>query len=87
MHCSLKTFHFLSVSNGPTSILTDISVILWKSHETILCCIFEKLRTLRRYVFETSQRRHGIYIFFEICLRLLKDVTEKTSFFNVFETS
>ena len=35
MHCSQKTFHLLSVSNDPTSILSNISVILWKEHETI----------------------------------------------------
>ena len=35
---------------------------------------------LLRDVFETSQRSHGKYIFFEICSRCLKDVTEKTYF-------
>ena len=35
---------------------------------------------LVRDVFETSQRSHGKYIFFEICSRCLKDVTEKTYF-------
>ena len=42
--------------------------------------IFEKPKILARDVFETSQRRHGKDIFFEICSRRLKDVTQKTSF-------
>ena len=49
--------------------------------------IFGKPKILARDVFETSQRRHGKDIFFEICPRRLKDVTQKTSFSDVFETS
>ena len=80
MHWSLKTFHFLSVSNGLTSILSDISITLWKSHETIFVCILKKPEILACDVFETSQRRRGIEIFFEIYLRRLTDVTQKRSF-------
>ena len=32
---SQKTLHLLSVSNGPTSVLSDISITLRKSHGTI----------------------------------------------------
>ena len=77
MHCS---FRFLNVSNGPTSILPNISVTLRKSHKTILWGIFEKSQIPARDVFETSQRCHGKDIFFEICLRRLKDVIQNTSF-------
>ena len=73
-------FHLLSVSNGPTSILSEISITLRKSHKTILRGIFEKSQILVRHIFETSQRRNGIDIFFEVFLRRLKDVTKKTSF-------
>ena len=84
MHYSQKTFHFLSVSNGPTSILSNILVTLRKLHETILWDIFEKSRLLSGDVFETSQRRHGKDIFFEICSRRLQDVIQKTSFLRCF---
>ena len=81
MYCSHKTFHFLSVSDSPTSILSDVVMTLRKSHEIIFVwCIFEKLKILARDEFETSQRRHGKDIFFEMFLRRLKDVTKKTSF-------
>ena len=81
MHCS---FHFLNVSNGPTSILPNISVTLRKSHKTILWGIFEKSQIPARDVFETSQRCHRKDIFFEICLRRLKDIIQKTSFLRWF---
>ena len=92
MHCSHKTFHFLSVSDSPTSILSDVVMTLRKSHEIIFVwCIFEKLKILARDDFETSQRRHGKDIFFDICSRRLKDVRQKTSFlrcfWNVLKTS
>ena len=77
MHCS---FHFLNVSNGPTSILSNISVTLRKSHKIILWSIFEKSQIPARNVFETSQRCHGKDIFSEIYLRRLKDVIQKTCF-------
>ena len=75
-----ETFHFLSVSNGLTSILSDIVITLWKSRETIFVGFSEKSQILARDVFETSQRRHGKDIFFEIYSRRLRDVTEKVSF-------
>ena len=80
MHCSQKTFHFLSVSNGPTSILSDIVITLPESHETIFAGYFWKLQVIARDVFETSQRCHKIDIFFEVCSRPFRDVTQKTSF-------
>ena len=80
MHSSQKKFNFLSASNGPTSILSDISITLRKSYETIFVGIFEKPQDLAWDIFETSWRRHGIDIFFEICWRRLRDITHKTSF-------
>ena len=43
MHCSQKTFHFLSVSNDPISILSDISITLRKSHEINFVRYFWKI--------------------------------------------
>ena len=84
MHCSQKTFRFLSVSNGPTSILSNISVTLQRSHETILWGIFEKSQILARDVSETSQRCHGKDMFFEISSRRPRGVIQKTSFLRCF---
>ena len=77
MHCS---FHFLNVFNGATSILSNISVTLRKSHKNVLWGLFGKLQIRARDVFETSQRYHGKDVFFEMFLRRLIDVTEKPSF-------
>ena len=81
MYCCHKIFHFLSVSDGPTSILSDIAINL-----RFICLwhIFEKPKILARNVFERSQRRDGKDIFFEICSRRLKDVIQKTSFLRCF---
>ena len=79
---------FLSVSNGPTSILSDIVITLGKSHETIFVGFLKKSH---KYLWEMFLRR-------------LRDVMEKTSvlwytrdvlktsqkrhlFWDVFETS
>ena len=62
--------------------------ILWEAYgnhtKSFLWDIFDKPKILARDVFETSQRRYGKDIFFEICLRRLKDVTQKTSFLGCF---
>ena len=85
MHCSHKTFHLLSVSDGPTFILSDIVITQQKSHEIIFCDIFLKNpKILGRDFFETSQRCHEKDIFFEICFSRLKDVTQKTSSLRCF---
>ena len=83
MNCSQKTFHFFSVSNGLTSILSGIVITLQKSYETIFAGYFEKLQILARNVFETFQRRHGMDIIFEICSRAIKDITNDI-FFEMF---
>ena len=84
MHCSQKTFHFLSVSNGPTSILLDIVITLRKSHETILVVYFWKITNTCERCFwdvsETSRKRH---LFCEICLRRLK-TSHKRLLFEMF---
>ena len=80
MQCFQKMFHFLSVFNGLSSTLSDISITLRKPLKTIFVGYFWKVtNTSTRYfweVSETSQNRH----LFEICLRRLKDVTKRTSF-------
>ena len=62
MHSSHKTFHFLSVSDGPTSILSDIVMTLRKSHEIIFVTYFWKTKTTCERCFwdvsETSRKRH-----------------------------
>ena len=83
VHYSQKTLHFLTVSSGPTSVLSDILITLRKPHEIILWDAFFIIYDFwwrASYVFETSQRRHGKDIFFEMFLRRLKGVTKKTSF-------
>ena len=84
MQCSHKAFHFLSVSDGATSILSDIVISLQKSHEIIFVMYFRKTKILARDVFETSQKYNGKNIFFEICPRHLKDATQKTPLLRCF---
>ena len=55
--------------------------------KSFLWVIFKKPKILARDVFETSQRCPEKDTFFEICSRRLKDVTQKASFLDVFETS
>ena len=64
MHRSQKALHFLSVSNGPTYILSDIVITLQKSHEIIFVGYFWKKQKYLREMF----------------LRRLRDVAKKTSF-------
>ena len=79
IHCSQKTFHFLSVSNGPTYFIrycnnpTEITRnyfcgVFWKITNTFEKCFWD--------VSETSRKK----IFFEICSRSLKHVTQKIYF-------
>ena len=63
MHCSQKKFHFLRVSNGPTSILLNISVTLRKSHGTILSGISEKSHSCARYFSDISEMSQKRYLF------------------------
>ena len=88
MRCSQKTLrHFLSVSNGPLSFLSDISNLnnpMEITRNQSFWGIFGKSQVLARDIFEMSQKRHGKNIFFEICFRRLKDVTQKTSLLRCF---
>ena len=89
MHYFQKTFHFLNVPNGSTSVLSDIaSNPTWITRNQPFWGIFEKSQIIVRYVLQMSQRRHEKNIFFEICSRSLKDVTQKKRylFWDVFET-
>ena len=95
MYCSHKKFHFLNVSEGPTSILSDI-ISLRKSHQIIFVKYFRKTKnTCKRYFWDVSDvtektsflryawdvlKTSQKNIFFEMYLRRLKDVTKKTSF-------
>ena len=85
MHYFQKTFHFLNVPNGSTSVLSDIaSNPTWITRNQPFWGIFEKSQIIVRYVLQMSQRRHEKNIFFEICSRSLKDVTQKISFLRCF---
>ena len=73
----------MSVSDGPTSILWDIVIVLRKSHEIVFVTYFWKTKhTCERCfwdVLKTSLKKKKD-IFFDMYLRYLKDVTKKTSF-------
>ena len=61
MQCSHKTLHFLSVSDGLTSILSDIVISLRKSHEIIFVTYWKTKNICERCfwdVSETSRKRH-----------------------------
>ena len=47
MHCSQKMFHFLSVSDGPTSTLSDIAITLRKSHKINFVTYLKNQKYLR----------------------------------------
>ena len=55
LDCSQKTFHFLSVANGPTSILSNISVTPRKSQETIFVGILKIHKYLREMFLKRLQ--------------------------------
>ena len=70
MHCSDKTIHFLSVSDGPTSILLDIVITLRKSHEIIFVTYFRKTKnTCERCFWDVSETSQKKDIFLEMLLR------------------
>ena len=84
MHCSQKTFHFLSVSNGPTSFLSDIVISQWKSYEIAFVGYFWKIINIWGRCFSDGSKTSRKRRFFEICSRRLKDVIQKTSFLRCF---
>ena len=80
MHCSQKNFRFLTVSNGPKSIFSDIVITLRKSHETISVGYFWKItNACKGYFWDVSETSRNRHLFWDV-LRRLKDVTQKTSF-------
>ena len=80
IHCSQKTFHFLSVSNAPTYILSNIVITLRKSHEITFVGYFRKIKnTCGRCFGDVSETSQKIHLFWDM-LRRLQDVTQMTSF-------
>ena len=61
--CSQKTFHFLSISPGPTSISSGILVTLRKSHN---CGVFISCERCFWDVSHTSRNRHLFWDMFEM---------------------
>ena len=88
MHCSDKTIHFLSVSDGPTSILLDIVITLRKSHEIIFVTYFRKTKNTCERCFwdvsETSQKRH---LFGDVAERSLRYLSQWRSGWDLSETA
>ena len=91
LHGSHKAFHFLSVSDSPTSILSDnYPTEITRNHLRVT--YFRKTKNTCERCFwgvsETSRKRHLFWDIFEtsyeIFLRRLKDVTKKTSFLRCF---
>ena len=83
-YCSQKKFLFSSFSDSSTSISSDISIALRKSHKTTFVGVFEELQILAKDFFEMSHRRHTYFWDF---LRRFKGATgKKTFFWDVFET-
>ena len=92
-----ETFHFWSVSNVSTSILSDISITLRKTHEAIFVGYFWKItNTCERYFGDISEMSRNRHLFWdmlemswrrhtkEMCWRRLKDVTKKSSLLRWF---
>ena len=91
VHYSQKTLHFLTVSSGPTSVLSDILITLRKPHEIIFVGRIYNLWFLMTCelcfwdVSEASRKRHLFWDVFETfqgrhkkssLLRCLQGVTE-----------
>ena len=87
MHCSQKTFQFLSVSNSLTSILSDIVIARWKSHETLFAGYFWKItNTCKRCFWDisgTSPKRHFLRGIWDV----LKTSQKAHVFWNVSKRS
>ena len=74
MHCSPKTFHFLSVSNGPTSFFIRYCLNSAEITRNQFCGIFLKnCKYLRKMflrcfwkVLNTSQKSHLLRCFWEV---------------------
>ena len=97
MHCSQKTIHFVSVSNGPRSILLDIMITLRKSYLRIFLINHKYLqemflRRLRQVTEKTSFLRYARDVLkmshkrhlFEMFLRRLTDIAKKDTFFEMY---
>ena len=63
MYCAQKTFHFLSVFNSPTYILSDISITLRIPHETeaVTEGIFLKKAVLKNFAILTEKHLFGVF--------------------------
>ena len=69
MHCSSsqKTFHLLSISNGSTRILSNVSVTLWKSHKTIIVGYFWRIiNTCDRCFWDVSEMSRNRHLFWDM---------------------
>ena len=78
-----KRFIFLSVSNGPTSILLDISITLRKWHKTTFVGYFWKMINTCEKCFWDSQICCGIDTFLRFVRDVLKTYT-KSIFLEMF---
>ena len=90
MHCSQKTFNFFSVSNGGTSIVSDIVIPLRISHKTIFVGYFWKItNTCERCFWDVTETSPKIHLFWDMLKtffsRYVLDVlktSQKSHFFS-----
>ena len=84
MHCFQKTVHFLSVSNGPTSISSDIVISLRKSNEIIFVGNFWKItNTCKRCFWDVSGKSRNRRLFWDMLETSSRHYT-KHIFFEMF---
>ena len=84
MHWSQKAFHFLSVSNGATSILSDI-VITLRSHIYFIRYCNNPTEITQNHFCGVFLKNHKYLR--EMFLRRHRDVTGKASFLSTEKTS
>ena len=87
MQCSHKTFHFLSVSDGATSILSDILISLRKSHEIIFVTYLENQKYLREMFLRRLRDVTEKTSFLRYARDVLKTSHKRHLFWDVFGTS
>ena len=94
MHCSSfqKTFHLLSISDGPTCILSNVSVTLWKSHKTIVVGYFWRIiNTCDRCSWDVSEMSRNGHLFWHmhetLKRRLTKDIFFEMSLIGLKEVT
>ena len=87
MHCSQKTFHFLSVSDGPTSTLSDIAITLRKSHKIKFVTYLKNQKYLREMFVRRLRDVKGKISFLRCIWDVLKTSQKRYLFWGLSERS